>query len=1124
MRGFEGGGQGGRNGGGGRRGRRVVGWRGGWWVFVSRWQLRLVICVSLLVAGGFVFGLSSAFGGECGSCGAWWRLGVSVRPAVLPAGGDGVVVVQGVNVGDGSTSGGAFGLRDVLPAGVSVLEKEGQPDIVFSAFFLSRGLTNFKSLCSVVGRVVSCVFPEGFPVLAPFEDVEMRIGVRAGGVSEGNVAEVFGGGASVVRSRGSIPVGGGAPGFGVEAFSMVPEEEGGGVDAQAGSHPFQLTTALALNQTANPIGPPGLVRDVKVGLPAGLVGDAVSSPQCSEEDFRKITSEQNHCPPDSVVGVASVTFDEPKIGLRTYPLPLFNLVPSRGEPARFGFTAVKTPVTLDTSVRTGSDYGVTVTVSNTSEVVNFIASSVTVWGVPSDPRHDAARGWACLAQGAFNALGEPCLPSGGGAGVPFLTLPTSCSAPFTASLEGDSWPIKTGGGEPVSLVLPRAEYSLVDEFGRALGITGCNLLQFDPGVEVAPDVRDASTPTGVRVDVRVPQEVSENAGGLASSSVKDITVSFPAGLTVNPAAADGLEACAESEIGFTGVRAGTDLFTPGLPEPFCPAASKIGTVKIKVPVLAHPLEGALYLAAQNANPFGSLLASYIVAEDPISGVLVKLAGEASLDPVTGQITASFKNSPQAPLEEAEIHLFGGARAPFATPARCGAYTTSATFAPWSGSEPTSSSSTFEVTSGPNGSACHNPLVFAPALTSGSTNINAGSFTPLTTTISREDGNQDIQSVQLRYPPGLSGVLSGIKLCPEAQANAGTCGPESLIGHTIVSVGLGNEPFSVTGGQVFLTESYKGATFGLSIVNPAVAGPFNLGNVIVRAKLALDPVTTALTVTTDQIPHILDGIPLEIKHVNVLIDRPGFTFNPTSCNPTTITGTITSDEAATAPVSVPFQATNCANLKFTPTFQASTNGKTSKANGASLNVKVSYPPGSLGTQANIAKVKVALPKALPSRLTTLQKACLLAVFETNPANCPPASIIGHAKVTTPLLPVPLTGPAYFVSHGSESFPTLTILLQGYGITIELTGQTLIKKGITSTTFKSTPDQPFNTFELTLPQGPYSALAANTNLCGTTLNMPTELTAQNGQQTNQTTKITPTNCPKHHKHKHHHKKKK
>jgi hypothetical protein len=518
------------------------------------------------------------------------------------------------------------------------------------------------------------------------------------------------------------------------------------------------------------------------------------------------------------------------------------------------------------------------------------------------------------------------------------------------------------------------------------------------------------------------------------------------------------------------------------------------------------------LASQDANPFGSLVAMYIVAQDPISGVLVKLPGEVSLDPSTGQITATFQNSPQLPFEDAELHFFGGDRAPLATPSHCGAYTTAASFVPWSGTPAVDGASEFNITTGPNGGACPgSALPFSPSLAAGMTNINAGAFSPLVTTIGREDGQQNIEKVQLRFPPGLSGMLAGIPLCPEAQANAGTCSQASKVGSTIVSVGLGGDPYSVTGGEVFLTEHYEGAPFGLSIVNPAVAGPFDLGKVIVRARIEINPITAALTITSGAIPHILDGIPLQIKHVNVTIERAGFTFNPTSCNPQAIGGTISSTESSSSPVQVPLQVTNCAALKFEPKFTASTSGKTSKADGASLTLKVTRPTGPASGQANFSLAKVELPKQLPSRLTTLQKACVAKVFEANPANCPAESDIGYVKVITPELPVPLQGPAYFVSHGGEAFPSVIVVLQGDGVTIQVVSTTFISKsGITSATIKTVPDAPFSSFELTFPEKAYSALGTNKNLCAEKLTMPTEFIAQNGLEIHQNTPVSVTGC--------------
>jgi hypothetical protein len=342
------------------------------------------------------------------------------------------------------------------------------------------------------------------------------------------------------------------------------------------------------------------------------------------------------------------------------------------------------------------------------------------------------------------------------------------------------------------------------------------------------------------------------------------------------------------------------------------------------------------------------------------------------------------------------------------------------------------------------------------------------------------------------------------------------------------VGLGSTPYSVRGGKVYITGPYRGASYGLSIVNPAKAGPYDLGQVVVRAKIEVDPITAALLITTDSsgpyaIPQILDGIPLQIKHVNVIINRPDFTFNPTNCTPTAITGDLTSSEGATDALSLPFQVTNCATFAFKPVFKVSTAGKTSRSKGASLDVKLDYPKAPWGSQANIKSVKVDLPKQLPSRLTTLQKACPDSTFNQNPASCPPASRIGTATASTPIIPVALTGPAYFVSHGGLKFPELVIVLSGYGTTVQLHGETFISPaGITSSTFRTIPDVPIGNFELNLPQGPDSALAANGNLCTSTLKMPTAFTAQNGAVIHQNTPITTTGCTKHkklHKNKHH-----
>ena len=999
---------------------------------------------------------------------------------------DGTIVVNAVNLGDANANPETqlITLTDKLPAGLTTVAIEGAANDSLNGI-------NVDPLECVLGSL-SCTLGSSVSV-PPYNLVQMRIAVNVTSAKSGEVneASITGGGAPAATAKQSLVVSNQPIPFGVSSYEMRPEEEGGGTDTQAGSHPFQLTTTTTFNETfeGKPAG--SLAKDLHFKLPPGLIGNPAPFAQCTLANF--LHRPNALCSAQTVVGVARVIvrLNYPGVYIDLpFAEPIYNIEPAVGEPARFGFVVNdEVPVLLDTAVRTGGDYGVTVNVSNISQQAEFLSSEVTFWGVPGDARHNNSRGKNCLGGKenecpAFEAVHPP----------PLLALPTSCTGPLQTSMEAASWKQPGVFGSLASTEpLPAMD--------------GCNRLQFDPSISVAPDGQAGSTPTGLAVSVHVPQDVSLNPNGLAEADVKNTTVALPAGVAINPAGADGLQACSEEQIA---------LATAG--SPLCPDASKVGLVKIKTPLLPNDLEGAAYLAAQNANPFGSLVALYVFAEDPVSGSRVKLAGEVVPDPVTGQLVSTFKNTPQLPFETFELHFFGGNRAPLSTPGLCGAYTTTASIAPWTGSEPVDSSSTFDVVSGPNGSPCRAPLPFSPSLTAGMTSIQAGGFSSFTMTMSRPDGSQNLQAVQLRMPPGLSGTLSHVKLCGEAQANAGTCGPESLIGHTTVSVGVGGNPYTVVGGEVFITEGYRGAPYGLSIVNPAKAGPYDLGKVVVRAKIEVDPLTAVLTVTTDttgpyKIPTIIDGIPLQIQHVEVSIDRPGFTFNPTNCSPLQITGSLTSDQGATQALSVPFQITNCAVLAFKPKLTAKTSGKTSRANGASLSVKLTYPAGPY--DANIARVKVDLPKQLPSRLTTLQKACAAATFEANPAACPAASIVGHAVASTPVLPVPLSGPAYFVSHGGEAFPSLIIVLQGYGVTVHLIGSTFIneKTGVTSSTFKTIPDVPVGTFEMTLPQGPYSALAANGNLCTTTkLAMPTSFVAQNGAVLHTSTPILPTGCAK------------
>jgi hypothetical protein len=1010
-------------------------------------------------------------------------------------GPDGLMVITVSNLGDATAAGESepLSIADVLPSNVEAVSME----------VLSGGQGG-RNLGSVACEIASlkCTFKHKLP---PYNEIEVRIGVVLNtSVKSGaeNEVRASGAGTTAAHIRQPLSISAAPTPFGAQTFEFEPEEEGGAADTQAASHPFQLTTTFTLNQTASKFTPTleqeaepaEQPKDLRFKIPAGLIGDPQATPSCPLAQFAK-----SACSPTTVIGVALVTYNEPRaIGINIKPAPVYNIEPAVGEPARFGFLPTpETPVVFDASVRTGGDYGVNVSVSNVVQEIGLLSATVTLWGVPGDSRHDAQRGEECLSV----ARGRPgtCAPLNQAQPPAFLSLPTSCpGSPMQTSVEADTW-LHPGTVMTLAPTQP------------LLTLDGCNRVAFSAGLTVTSDANSSSSPFGMAFDVHVPQAEAGGAGGLAQSDVRDLSFLLPDGVTVNPSSANGLQGCSLGEIGLESAEPAA-----------CPDGSKIGTVTIHSPLLPKALTGFAYLASpQNfsglpqENPFSSLVAMYIVASDPTSGVLVKLATKVTLDS-SGRITASIEDSPQLPFEDAEVSLFSGPDAPLSTPPRCGVYTTTGKLRPWSGNEEQAVSSTFSITSGPQGQPCPGAtLPFGPSLAAGASTTRSGAFSTLKTTISRGDGQQALQSAAIHFPEGVSGVLTGVPLCPDAAANAGTCGAASQIGEDVVSAGLGTSPFVVTGGKVYLTETFEGAPFGLSIVTPAKAGPFDLQEgrpVVVRARIDVDPTSGALTVTTGNVPQIIEGIPLQVGRVTVTVNRPGFSFNPTDCEPKAITGSIRGSEGAVQPVSVAFQATNCALLGFSPKLSAVTSSKSSRLNGTSFTTKLVYPKSAFGTQANIALAKVDLPKQLPSRTTTLNKACLAAVFEADPAKCPNESIVGHARVVTPVLPVPLTGPAYFVSHGNEAFPSLTVLLRGYGVTIKLVGSTFIHKGITSTTFKTPPDVPFSEFELSLPKGRYSALGAFGNLCKSKLAMPTEFVGQNGARINTSTKIAVTGCPK------------
>lgn len=998
--------------------------------------------------------------------------------------------VSATNSGSRPTEG-PITLTDTVPAGLTVQkiafvwEGAGAKESPFG--FIN--LAEFGLCTPIATQPLECHFPLA---LAPDEELRMVLYVTLNSGVAGdltNTTSVSGGAGSRPATRAqSNPVDAKVP-FGFSSVSALSASLDGTPDTQAGSHPYELTMRFDLNNEVR-FAPQDEtrntsiqdVRDLAVDLPLGMVGTALAAPTCT---FAQLSS-QEHCPSDTVVG--HLTTEPP--GAASVEGPIYNMVPEHGVATEFGFfDGVKGAHVLYVRVvPTPSGY-VLRTTSPEIPQIDLTDLTATLYGDPAAKQEEIAT--------------QEGKEVGGMTPVPLLTNPSDCSGrALVTSTHADSWPspgrVSSDGTPDFS------DPSWASAASESPAVTGCNQLQFNPSLSVQPETTAADSPTGLQFDLKVPQ--SQPVGALATPPLRDAVVTLPVGMTVNPSSAGWLEACSESQIGW--LRGSLSNFTPA--EPACPPASRLGSVELTTPALPGTLVGSVYLANQYENPFGSLLAGYIVIDDPTTGVVVKIPGELKADPSTGQITGVFKENPQLPFSDLKLHFFGGNRGELATPQSCGTFTTTSDLAPWSAPE-----------SGPDATPYSSYVInagctrgFAPSFLAGTVNSQAAAFSPFTLTLTRSDADQHLSGLTVTMPRGLLGSLKSVSQCPEPQASKGQCSTTSQIGEASAAAGVGT-PYWVSGGRVYLTGPYNGGPFGLSIIVPAVAGPFNLGNVVVRSSIRIDPTTAQITVVSDPLPEMINsveglhsGIPADLRAVDVRINRPGFTFNPTNCSPLSVTGTVSGIQGASTAISSPFQAGNCGALAFGPQFSASTKAKTSKANGASLHVNISYrKPG----EANIAKVDVEIPKILPTRLTTLQKACLEAQFNANPAGCPAPSVIATAIVRTPLLSTPLTGPVYFVSHGAAAFPDVEMVLQGEGVRLVVDGKTQIKNGVTFAHFDTVPDAPFTSFEFNAPTGPFSIFAANGNLCQNDVGLHLKITGQNGAVLNQKLPVAVEGCP-------------
>jgi hypothetical protein len=1017
--------------------------------------------------------------------GPLWNLVSQARPSAFQPGdgaGNDSYVVTFENIG-GTVSSGEVTVLDHLPPGITTTSPlpQGNP---------GGSLGGRTWTCPGVApgqSVVTCTYGSSgiAPVTSKYNEAltagaqqiqQLVIPVHVAAGTTGNLTNtvtISGGGAPEATVSAANPVNLGPPKFGHSFLSFQAIGEDGRPYTQAGGHPYAVVTDWGYNLEIRP----GATTNASLRgeyegaigaeepktilgeLPLGLIGDPMAAPRCPQSQFSASGGDNiSQCPASTRVG--SVAIETPGF---VPGYQLYNLNPPPGHAAEFGFHLASVPIIIVGDV-VRNHRGYTLRVSTLAPQANLGGVHLTFFGNPAK---------------AF-ATGE--------AESAFLTNQVDCSAgeaARTLELHTDSWSFP-GAGDPfeadfadpnwlgINAVLPPVE--------------GCQELHFEPKIEAQPTTNVADSPSGLDFSLHVPQNEEFNA--LATPELKKAVVTLPPGVVVNPSAANGLGACSEAQIELGGAR------LPG-----CPEASKLGTVEVTTPLLAEKLSGQIYLAKQRENPFHSLLALYLTIENPARGVLVKLAGEVHPDPVTGQLTATFDENPQIPFEDLHLTFFGGARAPLRTPQTCGSFTTSSQLTPWSApqSGPVAASSVnFEITSGANGGACPKSageVRSAPAFNAGTLSPQAGAYSPFLLKLTREDGTQELSRIDATLPPGLTGKLAGVAECSgtqiaaaEARSHEGegaleqaspSCPATSEVGTVNVGAGAGPNPFYVQG-HAYLAGPYKGAPISLAIVTPAVAGPFDLGTVVVRTALYVDPVTTQITAESDPIPAMLAGIPLDVRSIALNMSRNQFTLNPTSCERMSLTGQAVSLGGATTALSNRFQVGGCEALRFRPNLALQLKGATKRIGHPALKAVLTYPQG--GGYANLARAQVNLPHGEFLDQGNLNKTCTRPVLLAGA--CPASTVYGKAKAWTPLLEAPLEGPVYLVGGYGYKLPALVAELNGQ-IKVLLVGKvdSGSNKGIRAT-FEAAPDAPVEKFVLEMKGGKkYGLLENSENLCKT-----------------------------------------
>jgi hypothetical protein len=1079
----------------------------------------------------------------------WGVLPVSLKPIVfegfLPVGtaktefvseGSGRLVLTLTNLGDETADGASSPVTivDKLPQGVLAYGVEAAAP----RYGIQANEAEIPVQCVVETTAeVVCTY-EG--TVTPYEGIEIEVlTVLAGNPpaagAPGEVT-VSGGNAPSARTSQTVNVSDQPVEFGIEQFSAVAEEEGGkpsapglggAPDTRAGSHPFQLTTTLQLNAGAvHPTVPgvlsrpgarwltvdqPALPRNVRVPLPAGLVGNATVMPQCDMATFLHMKQAINECPDATAVGVSSVSIIERfGFGLLRVAVPVFNLPPAQGEPARFGFMVATDPVIIDTFVDPADGYRIGARVSNVSQLVQFLSATTTLWGTPGDPRHDNARGWDCVY---YEPLGSSCVRPSNLSETAFLRMPVQCSSPLHSGLEIEPWNVPLG--------------SEVDSTSfEEAPLNGCNQVPFDPSIHSSPTTKLAENPSGLSFDLNMRNSGLNNSEGIAEGQPKKVEVTLPEGMTINPSEGEGLVGCSEAEYARE-----TASSRPG---EGCPDASKVGTIEISTPLLEEEAHGALYVAAPYDNPTNSLIGLYMVARIPDRGIVVKQAGSVAPDPDTGQLTTTFDDLPQLPFSSFKLRFREGGRAPLTTPPACGTYQVIARFTPWSAQDPDSPApgevvertSPFTVERGVDGGACPSGGLppFHPQLLAGTTNNAAGSFSPFTVRLSRNDGEQEFTNFSIKLPPGIAGKLAGIPLCSNAQiaqaiSRTGphggreelddqSCPAVSQVGRTLAGAGVGSI-LTYAPGKIYLAGPYHGAPISFVSITSGVVGPFDIGTVVVRLALRVNPETGEVfldSTGSDPIPHIVKGIVLHVRDIRAYVDRPEFTFNPTSCEPTSTAATVlgsglnfaspTDDNPFVS--TSPFQAADCAALRFKPklTFRA----KGSHRRGGNPSLRAHVAMKGFG-EAAIRYAQVTLPQSEFLDQAHIGTVCTRVQFKAgagNGAECPAASIYGHVRASTPILEGPLEGPI-FLRSSEHQLPDLVAALHHQEINIDLVGRIdSVNAGGIRNTFEFVPDAPVTSADFTFFGKGKGLLENSTNLCAGKHLVKVLLKGHNGKQ--------------------------